>query len=158
MSELRKEGDIYYLNLQLYDGVISMPKRVFVELTDASGTLLEPRFEIPHIVNGDFRENTKVMPNESIVSAQYFVYENDGTTPDITYTIPKDIYLKDLNGEVIHENLDAKVSSIGGSKNTIEVSGEILEIESISGTIEESEVSGSIEEIEAISGEVKDGC
>ena len=162
MSELlRKEGDILYLNLQLYDGLTNMPKRVYVDLSDASGTLLEPRFEIFHVVNGDFRENTKVMPDEPTITAQYFVYENDGVTPDLTYTIPKDVYLKDLNGEVIHENLDAKVSSIsagGNNNNALEVSGEILEIEAISGTIEEIEVSGNIEEMEAISGEVKDGC
>lgn len=148
-----KLGDIIYLSLQLFDGIASMPKRVFVELRDVSGVLIEPLFEILHVDGGEFRNSARTMPSDEFVTASYFVYNNDGTTLDNQFAAGKDIFMRDFTGEIVASNLDAKVSSafaaslIGEIEDSVLLSGELpteeiltaslLDIEILEGTIEE---------------------
>jgi len=139
-----KIGDPLMIQLQLYDGLASMPKRVFVDLSVPNGTLIEPRFEIAHVIGGDFRNEVRVMPNEDYVTAQYFVYENDGVTLDEDYIINKDIFVKttcDLTSSIV---LGGEISGEVELESTL--SGEV-DLTELDGTIEtESELVGTIDE------------
>lgn len=147
-----RPGDKIYLNLLLWDGVISLPKRVFVELRDQAGALIEPLFEIASVGGGEFRNSTRIMPNDSFVTASYFVYNNDGTTLDATYAAAKDTYMRDFTGEIITTNLDGKVSGAGNISLTGEINTEILTgdipVEKIleASLVVEETIEGTIEE------------
>jgi len=93
-------GDKLYLNLLLFTGNNSGNNRVFVELRGQDGTAIKPIFEIPHIGNGVFRESTETMPVDEIVTAGYFVYAQDGTTPDTKFSTAQGIYRRDFVGEI----------------------------------------------------------
>jgi len=146
-----KVGENLIITLQLYDGLASMPKRVFVDLSAPNGTLLFPRFEILHVINGDFRDDTHLMPDLSYVTAQYFVYEPDGTTLDEDYIINKDVFMKatcELSSTVIEGSAIVgeiqEDSGLLGSIDGIALEGTILISESLSGTIDDSSLEGEI--------------
>jgi len=137
-----KLGGPLLIQLQLYDGILSMPKRVFVDLSIPNGTLVEPRFEIAHVINGDFRNETRTMPNVEYVTAQYFVYESDGVTPDEDYIINKDIFVKtacDLTSNIV----------LGG-----EIEGEVEVESTLSGELDQTELDGTIETESLLEGEI----
>ena len=150
MSTQRKLNELLYLNLQLFDGEASLPKRVFVQLRDTTGTLTKPQFEIFHVGGGEFRETvaTEAMPNIEMLSASYFVYENDGVTLDTTYAVGKDVYMRDFSAEIIDVNLDAKVSSVGGGSGA-SIAGIDLQAE-----LEETTLSADISVEDTLEGEI----
>ena len=161
MSIQRKLNEKLFLNLQLFDGEASLPKRVFVNLRDGNNNIIAAPFEIFHVSGGEFRENTEVMPNVDTVHAQYFVYEADGVTLDSAYSVGKDVYMRDFSAEIIDTNLDAKVSSIsgGGSGNIAAaiIEGEISEDETLeSHLLGDESLEGSLPEEETIVGEIEE--
>lgn len=161
MSTQRKLSEKLFLNLQLFDGEASLPKRVFVNLKDGSNNIIAAPFEIFHVSGGEFRENTEVMPNVDTVHAQYFVYEADGVTLDPAYSVGKDVYMRDFSAEIVDLNLDAKVSSIsGGASSGISaatIEGDLIEDDILEFEIsEESTIDGEIPEEEIIIGELEE--
>ena len=108
-----KLGDKLYLNLQLYTGNNDGNHRVFVELRDEDGILIKPAFEINHVGSGEFRESTETMPSDRMITASFFVYQSDGVTLDTTFSVSKDVYMRDFTAEIVSYNLDAKVSGAG---------------------------------------------
>lgn len=143
MSTQRKYNEKLYLNLQLFDGAASLPKRVFVDLRDEVGSLIKPRFEIAHVGEGEFRESSELMPNVDMVSASYFVYENDGVTLDLSYAVGKDVYMRDYSAEIIDTNLDVKVSTVSGGGSVSNIAGLELLAEVKENDIMETSVSES---------------
>lgn len=153
MAEIKtKLSDPLLISLQLYDGSASLPKRVFVELSNPAGVLVEPKFEIPHVINGDFRDETRDMTTDDYLVAQYFVYESDGVTADEDYIINKDVFIRDITGELV-EDLDAGSSSIEiiglleGEISDSELNGEINSDNTLEGLVNEEYT---------ITGEIKD--
>lgn len=69
------------LNVTLFDGDESLPKRVFVDLFAGDGTSLVTGIELTSVGNGFFTEDTQVMPPEPVVFGVFKVKEADGTTP-----------------------------------------------------------------------------
>ena len=144
-------GDPLTINLQLYDGTASMPKRVFVDLTKPDGTFIESRFEIPHVVNGDFRDETRLMTSDYYLTAQYFVYESDGVTIDEDYVINKDIFMRDVTGEIVEGlSLDASVEVTGTLEGVIKetiLDGDIFDETPLEGiVIEDNSITGEIQD------------
>lgn len=149
----RKVGDQLYLNLLLDSGNNDLLNRVFVELRNSAGTLIKPVFEIFHVGSGDFRESSEIMPSNDTITAIYFVYQADGVTLDSFFSVVKDVYMRDFEGEIIADTLDAKISSIdrasmeGTIEDNVVLVGEVptteileaslLDIEILEGTIEE---------------------
>ena len=146
-----KPGDKLPIQLQLYDGSKSLPKRVFVELSKPDGTLTEARFEIPHVINGDFRDETRVMTTDMYLTAQYFVYENDGVTEDDDYIINKDIFMRDINGELIED-----LETSAGLEYVGTLEGEIAEDKLEGNVIEENLLDGIATEDYTVIGEIED--
>jgi len=139
---LRKLGDTLNINLQLWDGAASQPKRVFVDLKSITGTLIGSRFEIFHKGDGLYAESTKTMPTNNIVLASLLVMESDGITLSSIHSISQEIYMRDLIGEIISANLDIAVSSLNILRSDIFGTVETLDI---SGTIVNKEIVGTIE-------------
>lgn len=139
---LRKLGDLLEVNLQLWDGAASQPKRVFVDLKRIDGTLLTPRFEILHKGDGLYAEEIKTMPIDNIILASLLVFESDGVTLSTTHTIGQETYMRDLIGEIISANLDIPVSSLDKLQSDISGNLELLEIV---GTIDNIEIIGTID-------------
>lgn len=149
MSILVNLGDPMNLALQLFDG--NSAKRVFVDLKKVDGSLLTPRFEILHSGNGLYRESTKVMPVDERINAIYYVYNLDGVTLDTDYTIAMDIYMRDLTGEIVEDNLDKKISAI--TFQTTQITGD-LDNSDIDGEIDTSDLSGTVENSTILEGVV----
>lgn len=124
----RKLGDILYLNLQLYDGEARFPLRVFVTLRDDLGNIFEPPFEIFHVGGGMFRDNTKTMPATPFLTAIYTVFEVDGITPNEKYLIAEDVYVRDLEGEIIF-TLPIQIANVSSIELEASISDEQLEAE-----------------------------
>jgi len=138
------------IQLQLFDGSEYMPLRVFVDLTDPSGVLLYPRFEISHMKDGDFRHDSKTMPEEDYVVAQYFVYANDGVTRELAYEAEKDIFLRDIIGELINGGqLEVSVQKVIGA-----LTGNIINTQ-IDGTVTDETMSGTVSEDNIIIGVIE---
>lgn len=138
MSEVIKLESGKKLNLHNSLAVIIEPGlRCFVELRGITGTLLEPRFEIPAIAEGIFAENVKLMPNLSIVFARFFITKSDGTT-DAEYEELTDTY-----------RLDTALSDLGLKPVIVDqISAKVMPDEAIEGVLESSDsVTGIIEEV-----------
>lgn len=149
---LTKKANSLLIQSQLDDGATD--RRVFVILSNPDGSLAEPRFEIPHVINGDYRDETRVMPSDkSYLTAQYFVYQPNAIDLDDSYTLEKDIFVRDLTGEIIDEG------GIGGASVTVVngiINGEITD-DNIEGLIlDNEEISGIIESDLTILGEINE--
>ncbi len=113
--------------------------RCFVELRLNTGNLLEPRFEIPLVAPGLFSEDTRLMPNEGIVFAKFFITLEDGIT-DADYEVGVDVYrldttLTDLGlRPVLVDEITAVI--VPGS----EVVAVLEQAETIIGTLEEDAI------------------
>jgi len=149
---LRKLGDNLELNLQLWDGSDSQPKRVFVDLKKIDGVLTKPRFEILHKGDGLYAENVESMPADSVILASFIVFESDGATRSTIHAVGQEIYVRDITGEIVSANLDVAVSSVDRAK--ADLSGTI-EVAVTTGTIEKQEILGTIEENNIITGVVE---
>jgi len=149
---LRKVGDNLNLNIQLWDGADSQPKRVFVDLKRVDGSLLTPRLEILHKGDGLYAESVKTMPVDNIILASFLVFEADGITPSTIHTIGQEVYMRDIIGEIVSSNLDIAVSSLDKLQSSIFGSIELLEI---GGSIESLEISGIVEGNSEITGVVE---
>lgn len=140
MSEVIKLEAGKKLNLHNSLGVVIAPDlRCFVELKSITGTLLEPRFEIPSICPGIFAEDVKLMPNRSIVFARFFITLADGITDaeyeELTDTYLLDTALADLGLKpVIVDQITATVMPDSLIEGAIESS------DSVTGTIEEETI------------------
>jgi len=149
---LRKLGDSLELNVQLWDGALSQPKRVLVDLKKIDGTLITPRFEILHKGDGLYAENTKAMPSDSIVLAAFYVFEADGVTRSTIHAVAQEAYVRDITGEIIATNLDIPISSIESSKSDLVGT---IEANTATGVIEIPEIIGTIEGDTPIIGEAE---
>lgn len=149
-----KLGDKLNLNLQLWDGDRNGGDvRVFCQLRDKDGASIEPEFEVLHVADGFYTENTRTMPAEEVVNAIFFVKKADGVTLDRRYSVAKDVYVRDIEGEIIVDTLDAKISST--YKADLEAT--IIEGEVLSGSVEEITVlSGEITEVQILEGEINE--
>lgn len=157
MSEKRKVGELLKLSLQLGDGATQTASvRVFVELRNQAKVLLEPRFEIFDSSDGDYVENTRIMPDLDCISATYFITDTGGTNLTTLFSpqVAKEQYLKDVVGQTIEDNLDAKVSSIVPA----DLSGEFNADEPVEGSTEESILEASLESDTILEGETTDEC
>lgn len=130
-------GDTLFLSAQLGDGILQVSQvRIFVEFQRPDGVLIEPRFEIFHDGNGAFMDDSKVMPDEPVIHCKYFVTESDGVTIATDRYNPaifEETFVKDLVGEIITENLDARVTSTacaieGVLQSTVNLQGELQDV------------------------------
>lgn len=154
-------GDTIYLNLQLWDGISSMPKRVFATLRGSNGAVIGSDVELIHVGGGEFRDTSLTYPADEFLTVNYLVYETDGTTVDTNYAISKENYMRNFDGEIISTNLDAKITSIGGTNGgtlaSIQLEAELMseellemavpEVEDLEATLLDTEILvGTIEE------------
>lgn len=100
--------------IQLGDGGDGGTTRVFVEYTQPDTTVLTAEFELPHLGDGIYREEVTTMPDEDILVVQYYIRRSNGTTPSNRYdpNYLTEVFLKDVTGQIIEDNLDKKISSI----------------------------------------------
>lgn len=95
-TELGKE---VRLNLQLTDGEENLPKVVKAVLKDHLGnTLPNMPLILTHVGGGLFKNFSELMPNVPEMTAQYFVYEDDGVTLSDEYDIPIDVFYLSSGG------------------------------------------------------------
>ena len=107
---LVKEGELIRLNLQLSDGEDALPLIVKAFLKDHEGQLLQDDpIELFHVGLGLFKNATVIMPDVPEVTAQYLVYENDGTTL-APYSVDIDIFTKFVPTIVQDVNVEALIS------------------------------------------------
>jgi hypothetical protein len=98
MVVVSQSGEPIYLSLQLSDGDESLPKKVFAKLRDESKATIAT-LELTHIGDGLFVKDDFEFPvNTDYLTAQYFVYENDGITKDDQYLISYDYFPLTLDG------------------------------------------------------------
>lgn len=88
---LLKKNQSVRLNLQLSDGDLSVPKVVKADLRDHDGVYLTT-INLTHVGGGLFKNDSYVMPDIPEMTAQYSVFENDGITRDITYSVDIDVF------------------------------------------------------------------
>jgi hypothetical protein len=93
-----QSGEPIYLSLQLSDGDESLPKKVFAKVRDESKSTIA-NLELTHIGDGLFVKDDFEFPvNTDYLTAQYFVYEDDGVTKDDQYLISYDYFPLALEG------------------------------------------------------------
>lgn len=182
MATVRKilHGKKLHLNLQLFDGIDSMPLRVFAVLSDNNGDVITPNgiIELEHRAFGYFIENQAVMPNLEYVTAHYFVKEPGqpsdefedladsqvhgvdtdtfvNCVSDVWDVLLSDIGLQGTIGSLIKDRLDQKISSI--DNNPADLIGTMEPDFSVMGFVddEDQELCGFVDESE-LKGEVVD--
>lgn len=82
------------LSTQLDDGAASLPKVVKATVKSKTGTVLLANQVLPHVGGGLFTFSGYQMPDESLIVVQYVVYNNDGATPDTTFTVGADTFVR----------------------------------------------------------------
>lgn len=149
----RAVGDKLKLTLQLHDGAESLPKRVFCTLKDELFVDIEPVFEVAHVGNGVFQENTKLMTNIPTLFAYFRVTESDGTTDSEDHSeehdryeriVPLDLSTVEikpfaLKGVVASGKIEGKISS------DARLVGNIREENAIKGIISGNEIDGEVD-------------
>lgn len=153
MSTQRKLNEKLFLSLQLSDGTASLPKRVFVDVRDSLGVLLHTGVELTSVGGGEFKEDTLLMPNQAVITAHYSVFESDGVTPDLTYSIGKDVYMRDFSAELIDSSISGGIT-ITSSFASVDLVGNLTEGETLTADIAADDyLTANIEEIN-LSGEL----
>lgn len=146
-----RPGDKLLLSNKLFDGEDSLPLRCFATLRNASGTILNT-VELTHVGGGIFNESTEVMPSIDVLFADHDVRETDGVTAAAGYQQDTDVYVRDLVGEIITDNLDAKVSTT----TSADLTGEVASESTISGEVDEQELEGTVSSDETLAGVITD--
>jgi len=100
--------------IQLGDGGDGGTTRVFVEYQQPDTTVLTAEFELPHLGDGVYREDTTLMPDEDILVVQYYIRRSNGTSPSNKYdpNYLTEVFLKDVTGQLVEDNLDKKISTL----------------------------------------------
>jgi len=160
LENLRKQGDLLYLGIQLGDrDVNAATTRVFCLIADNTGTPLEPLFEIPHISGGLYSENVKTMPLNEEVRVFYYINKADGVTPSNKYdpNVYLEVYMRDMSGEIVEENLDKKVSEV--SVSVVEIVGDLSEDNELSAQLpDEDLLQANLENDLILEGDILDEC
>lgn len=91
METLVNVGSEIFLNAQLSDGTLSFPKKIKATLLDPNGVIISV-VDLTHIGSGLFTSRTEIMPQLPYITAQYMVYEEDGITPDTSYSMGMDVF------------------------------------------------------------------
>lgn len=109
-----KIGQKIMPEIQLGDGGDGGTTRVFVEYQEPDTTVITAEFELPHLGDGIYREDTTAMPDEDILVVQYYIRLADGTSPSNTYdpNYLTEVFLRDVTGQIVDDNLDKKISSV----------------------------------------------
>lgn len=162
MSMLKKLNDKLYLSLQLFNGPEGVSNKVFCELKDQLGVIVEPEFEIPHIANGFFSEGVKLMTSVEVIFAFFKVTESDGVTVSCEHTYSAQRYDRDFTGELV-QSLRPINATIIGEVSGGDISVNISDLEAIEGVIEDPDIIGvsedndiiAVQDSEAITGEVQ---
>ena len=117
MSVFKKLGDTLELEIQLGDGAKFPSTRVFSRIEELDGTILTSEFELNNEGDGSYTEETHTMPTNGAIKVLYFIRKSNGTSPETKYNprFLSEIFVRDIIGELIENNLDAKVSNIGGA-------------------------------------------
>lgn len=155
MSEVRLEGAKLYLTAMLGDGSLNVSRtKVFVELRDEANALIKAKFEIPHVLNGKYQESTEVMTSDSKLTVDFFITELDGVTPSVLYdpNHVTEVYLKDVVGATVIDNLDKKISAIVDYSPEVivaEISSDLIELEFTTDEVIEIEIENN-ETIEGV--------
>lgn len=146
MSIQRREGEKLFLSLQLYDGADSLPKRVFARVLNELGVELETNVELTHVGGGEFKENVLVMPAIDVLTVHYTVYESDGVTEAPQYQVAKDVYLRDLAGEIIVDRFSGTIASfvLEADIESASLAGDIPEPEMLTADISTESLEGEI--------------
>lgn len=144
MGTYKRKDDILCLEIQLGDGDNRPATRVFARIEELDGTLLEPEFELSSIGDGSYTDQSKIMPALDCVKVLYFIRKN-ATTPSNFYdpNFLSEIFMRDLTGEIIKENLDTKIS--GSQKPSSSIST-VIEKDKLSATINEVKISAIVRE------------
>jgi len=96
------------------------------------------------------------MPAISAILVTYYIRKSNGTSVETKYNphYLTEVFLRDLTGELINDNLDAKVSTA----KVTEISGTLSSDSGLSGSLSEDTILlGAIEEDTIITGEI-DEC
>lgn len=154
MSNKRCVGDILGLEIQLGDGDSNPSERVFARVEEFDGTLLTAEFEMPRIADGSFTNETELMPDKDQIKVLYFIRRSNGVTASNKYNpnFLSEVFVKDITGQIVKDNLDAKVSSgirISGSVTSVISDKKIqasIEEKKLTATIEKKKITGVISE------------
>lgn len=150
----RKVGEKLYLEIQLGDGGDGST-RVFAQIDQPDGTNIVPEFEIAEQADGYYPEETQVMPDQDSIKVKYYIRRSNGTTPSNRYdpNFLVEEFLKDVTGQIVEDNLDAQVSSVGVTSQDIE--GTILSDNTeLSGSVEAGDLIGTLENDIILEGEI----
>lgn len=159
-AEPKKLGDSLGLEVQLGDGAANVAStRVFAILRELDGTNIGTEFELVHVGDGKYTDETRVMPDFSKLTVTYFIRRVDGTSPSIFYVpnVLSEQFVKDVTGQIVEDNLDAQVSSIssGGSSNlNFDLEGTVQPDVYLVGELDTLDIEGTINEDDIIEGEI----
>lgn len=160
MTKKYQFNDTLLLSIQLGDRAANVATtRVFCELRNPSGVVIEPLFEMSHISDGLYIDVSKTMPGLSEITAHYYINEIDGVTPSNKYdpNVYMEQIMRDFTGEIVEENLDKKVSEV--SVSTIEVIGEVNDDNELSAQMPDDDIlQGNLENDLILEGDILDEC
>jgi hypothetical protein len=151
-AEAKKVGDALGLEVQLGDGDNRVAQtRVFADLRQLDGTLIGTEFELIHVGNGKYTDETRVMPDFEKISVSYYIRRADGTTPSNFFNpnFLSEQFVKDVTGQLIEDNLSAFASStsIEGA-----VDGDL----ELVGVVEDEDIIGIVDSDDSLTGVVND--
>ena len=127
---------------------------MFAKIDELDGTPIVGEFQLNKVDVGKYTSTSQTMPAFSAIIVTYFIRKSSGS-PETKYNphYLTEVFLRDLTGELINDNLDAKIST---SKVT-EVSGSTAADTGLSASLEDDVVLiGAIEEDTIITGEVNE--
>ena len=121
-------GDPIHLNLQLDDGVTSKYVRAY--LKDSAGTdLAGSPFNLTHVGNGLYSNDSVVMPNTAEVTATFKVFSDSGyTTLDTDYSFGFDVFQRDDHIGLLN-SISNDVAGAAEIEGEIDDSDQILDFE-----------------------------
>jgi hypothetical protein len=150
-----KLGETLPLFIQLGDGAKFPTTRVFAQVDEIDSTPIIPIFELTNNGLGNYTDENQIMPTNNAVKVTYFIRKSDGTSPEVKYNpyYVTEIFLRDLTGELIEDNLDAKISGVSIAV-PISLVGEVKDVEILTGEVEVVAIEANIKDNEIIFGEV----
>lgn len=154
-AEPKKVGDSLGLEAQLGDGATNvLTTRIFAILRELDGTNIGTEFELIHVGDGKYTDETRVMPDFDKISVTYFIRLADGTTPSNIYipNVLSEQFVKDVTGQIIEDSLSGGIASNDAIEGQIEVAEYLI------GTIDAEEtLQGIVEDDTILIGEI-DEC
>lgn len=154
MGNKVKLGEILGLEVQLGDGTSNIATtRVFADIRELDGTLIEAEFEMFHVGNGKYTDETKLMPAFDKITVTYYIRRADGTTPSNKYNpnYLSEQFMRDIVAEIVEGGLSASASA-NEIVGTLDSSADVV------GTIDDVEILTVVTEEQTIIGVVTDEC